>query len=64
MGDIVNLRQVRKSRMRAAAQAQAQVNRLQSGRTKADRTAAAETQARQERRLDGHQIAAAAPEDG
>ena len=37
MGDIINLRQVRKQRARAERETAAQENRIRFGRTKADR---------------------------
>lgn len=37
MGDIINLRQVRKQRARAEQEAAARENRIRFGRTKADR---------------------------
>jgi len=37
MGDIINLRQVRKQRARAEQEAAAHENRIRFGRTKADR---------------------------
>jgi hypothetical protein len=54
MGDIVNLRRVRKDRKRRDADVTASANRLAFGRTKAERNL---TEARNDldaRRIDGH----------
>ena len=54
MGDVVNLKGVRKSKARAAAEAKAQANRVAFGRTKAEKkTTQAEREAA-DRKLDGH----------
>ena len=54
MGELVNLRRVRKQRDRADASRQAEENRARFGRSKADKqTEAAEIQ-RRDRVLDGH----------
>ena len=56
MGDIVNLRRVRKSKARAEAAAVADENRRRSGQTKAERDAARATADAAQRGLDGHRI--------
>ena len=54
MGELVNLRRVRKQRDRAEASRQAEENRARFGRSKADKqTEAAEIQ-RRDTVLDGH----------
>ncbi len=53
MAEIVNLRRVKKARLRAAAAAQAAENRSRFGRTKADREADAKSRAQAARLLDG-----------
>ena len=53
MGEIVNLRLLRKRRDRDEAAAQAAANRAAHGRSKAERAAQAKRQALAERRLDG-----------
>lgn len=54
MGEVVNLRRVRKAKKRTADVAVADANRLQFGRTRAERQETAMRQARVERMLDGH----------
>jgi len=53
MAEIVNLRLARKARDRLAAGKAAEANRAKFGRTKAERDADAQMQARAERLLDG-----------
>lgn len=53
MADIVNLRMARKAKVRAANQAQAQANRAQHGRTRAERNAIEAEIGRLDRALDG-----------
>lgn len=53
MAEVVNLRQARKQRARAGKQRKAGENRARFGRTKAERTAAADTTERRDRTLDG-----------
>ncbi|MBY8822998.1 DUF4169 family protein [Sphingomonas colocasiae] len=53
MGDVINLRSVRKAKARAAATAQAAENRARFGRTKAEKLADAQEKSRAERLLDG-----------
>jgi hypothetical protein len=53
MAEIINLRRARKARDRDAATAQAEANRAKFGRTRAERDAAAQVQARLDRSLDG-----------
>jgi hypothetical protein len=54
MGELVNLRAVRKRRAREEAGRQADANRALFGRAKAERDAEAERRARESRALDGH----------
>lgn len=54
MSEIVNLRQFRKRKTREEAQKAAEANRLQFGRTKAERELSDARQALAERRLDAH----------
>lgn len=56
MGDVVNLRTIRKAKKRADAAAEAERNRAAFGRTRAERQGAAADQARQERALDGARL--------
>lgn len=53
MGDIINLRQARKSRKRAEGENQALANRLKHGRTKADKRLAELTRERHDSIVDG-----------
>lgn len=53
MAEVVNLRQARKQRARAGKQRSAAENRVRFGRTKPERTAAADTTERRDRTLDG-----------
>ena len=54
MGDIVNLRTVRKQRDRAEDARKADENRARFGRTKAEKQAQAKTAERAETQLDNH----------
>jgi Domain of unknown function (DUF4169) len=54
MGDIVNLRRVRKNKVREDASAVADANRLKFGRSKAERELTEATKALSERSLDAH----------
>jgi Domain of unknown function (DUF4169) len=54
MGDIVNLRRVRKNKVREDANAVADANRLKFGRSKAERELTEATKALSERSLDAH----------
>ncbi|EIZ80952.1 hypothetical protein WSK_0344 [Novosphingobium sp. Rr 2-17] len=56
MAEIVNLRKVRKDRARAADQAQAQANRAQFGRTKAEKSLTEAEAARITRTVDGAKL--------
>ena len=56
MGDIVNLRRVKKAKMRAEAATQAAENRSRSGRTKQEREADAKRDALAARTLDGARL--------
>jgi hypothetical protein len=52
MGEVINLRQFRKARERAEAEAEARTNRAKFGRTKAQRVRDADEEARREQLLD------------
>ncbi len=54
MSEIVNLRQFRKRKTREEAQKAAEANRLQFGRTKADRELTEARNALSQRQLDAH----------
>ncbi len=54
MGEIVNLRRVRKSKARAAATNEAAANRSKFAQSHAERDAAQAARAVETRRLDGH----------
>jgi hypothetical protein len=54
MGDIVNLRTVRRQRARDERSREADARRVQFGRTKAERKGAERLADIQDRRLDGH----------
>lgn len=54
MGDIVNLRQARKAKSRADAQAAAAENRAKHGRTKAEKTLAKFESGKAQTHLDSH----------
>ena len=56
MGDIVNLKRVRKSQARAAAAAEAEANRAKHGRTKAEKLQAKAEAVQLARTLDGAKI--------
>lgn len=56
MGDIVNLRRLKKAKVRADAAVQAAENRSRSGRTKQEREADAKRDALATRTLDGARI--------
>jgi hypothetical protein len=56
MADIINLRQVRKQRARAAEDAQAAANRQRHGRTKGERRAAETEDERRRRDLEGKRL--------
>lgn len=53
MGDVINLRQARKQRDRAAASRLAETNRAKFGRTKAERLAQQAEAERQEKQIEG-----------
>lgn len=53
MGDVINLRQARKAKARAAADAKAAANRHAFGRTKAEKHIARDEAARRDAVLDG-----------
>lgn len=54
MGEIVNLRQARKTQRRVEADRLAEANRRAFGRTKTEKTLTAGERVLAERRLDGH----------
>lgn len=56
MAEIVNLRRARKARDRATSEAQAAQNRIDFGRTKAERTLTEAEKTLAERRLEGHRL--------
>lgn len=56
MGEIVNLRRVKKQRARAAAETAAAGNRAKHGRTKAEKAAERLEKARRETLLDGAKV--------
>lgn len=53
MGDVVNLRSVRKAKARASREVEAQANRAKFGRTKGDKLREAQDAERLGRMLDG-----------
>jgi len=64
VGDLVNLRQVRKRAARAADERKADDNRIHHGLTKRQRDDASAERAVQDRRLDGLRIVRSADEPG
>lgn len=56
MGEIINLRRVRKARDRADQAEKADANRIAFGRTKADHQLAAATSRLESKRLEGHKL--------
>jgi hypothetical protein len=64
MAEIINLRRARKARDRATAEAQAAQNRVEFGRTKAERKLTAAEKTLQATRLDGHRLDAAKDDKG
>ena len=56
VGDLVNLRQVRKSKGRARKQQQAAENRIKYGRSKSDRRKDEIEEARQDKAMDGKRL--------
>lgn len=56
MGEVVNLRQVRKARARAEAEAVAAGNRQKYGRTKTERKAREAERLQGDRHLEGHRL--------
>ncbi len=56
MGDVINLRRMRKARQKAEEKAQAARNRARHGRTRAEREAEATRDDLAARRLDGHRL--------
>lgn len=53
MGEIINLRQARKTRMRKEGESRAQANRLKHGRSKADKRIAEIDRQRQDAAIEG-----------
>ncbi len=64
MGDVVNLNQYRKQRVRAAGRKTAAANRLKHGRDKASRLAEDRERVRREGELAGKRLDDAAEDDG
>ena len=62
MGEVVNLRRVRKGKARAADAQQAEANRLAFGRTKTERLASTWAQERAEQTLEGHRLPPSEPQ--
>ncbi|VXC79476.1 DUF4169 family protein [Sphingomonas sp. 8AM] len=56
MGDVVSLKQARKTKARVAKETQAAANRAAFGRTKAEKAADAAEQARKDALLDGAKL--------
>ncbi len=56
MGEVVNLRQVRKARARAEAETKAEENRIAFGRPKKARTLQEKRKALEETRHEGHRL--------
>ncbi|HEX4081027.1 MAG TPA: DUF4169 family protein [Rhizomicrobium sp.] len=56
MGELVNLRRVRKSKVRGEAEAQGAANRAKSGVSKISRAQAAAEKERTQRATDAHKI--------
>lgn len=54
MNDIVNLRRARKNKARALAEREAAENRIQFGRTKAEKTQTKALNDAAQRKIDGH----------
>jgi hypothetical protein len=54
MGEVVNLRRVRKEKAKAEAQARARENRAKHGRSKAEKVTAGKVASLDERRLAAH----------
>jgi hypothetical protein len=54
MAEIINLKRARKSKARAEAEAAAKANRVEHGRTKADKTNSKVEKNAAHRKLDGH----------
>jgi len=59
MAEIVNLRRARKAKARSEAETQAAQNRIEFGRTKAERKLTEAEKALQAARLEGHRLGAA-----
>lgn len=55
-GEVVNLNKARKAKAKQAARSEAEVNRIQFGRTRQERAAAADEQHRAGRKLDQHRL--------
>jgi hypothetical protein len=55
MGEVVNLRRVRKERAKAEAQARARANRAKHGRSKPEKQASGKIASLEESRLKAHQ---------
>jgi hypothetical protein len=61
MGEVVNLRQVRKARARSEAEAKAEENRIAFGRPKKAKTLQQKRKALEETRHEGHKLEGPAP---
>lgn len=62
MGDVINLREARKKRTRQDKEAQASVNRVAFGRTRAEKLTAKAEEARKKAQLDGKRLDEVPPE--
>lgn len=56
MGEVINLRLVRKAKVRSEQDRQAEQNRLKHGRTKAERSIEEHRSETEQRHLDGHKL--------
>jgi hypothetical protein len=61
MGEVVNLRQVRKARARSEAEAKAEENRIAFGRPKKAKTLQQKRKALEETRHEGHKLEGPGP---
>jgi hypothetical protein len=63
MGEVVNLRRLRKGKQRKEAEAKADANRIAFGRTRTERDLSTAEKALAERKLDGHRRDGQSPDD-
>jgi hypothetical protein len=63
MGDVVNLRRMRKDKARSEADRKAEANRVAFGRTKAEKSLTKAERDLAERRIDGHRLNAPREQD-